>query len=186
MALRQTLLTVLTRGKMSGYEIAKNFDQVLKYFWQASHQQIYKELARLSEDGCVTCEQVTQSGKPDKKVYKITKFGIKELREWVGSDTEAFRPRNDLLVKLLAGHVIEEGVLEQEFQMLRKRAECMLKEYRNMEKVCFEVPVEKMSEYEQVMYLALRSGQIHTRARIKWLKEVEEFLQYRKNKNRTY
>lgn len=176
MALRQTILASLTRGEMTGYEITKNFDEVLKYFWQASHQQVYKELARLSRDGCVSCEVITQSGKPDKKIYSITRAGIDELRDWIASETAGIQPRDDLIVKLLAGHVVEPDVLRHEFNRLYKETDNHLKECNELKKQCFNKPLKEMSEYEQVLYLALRRGILILQARLKWLKEINLYL----------
>ena len=75
MALREVILTVLARHRMTGYEIARNFDQTLSWFWRASHQQIYRELARLDREGCVSFRVVPQQGKPDRKLYGITRRG---------------------------------------------------------------------------------------------------------------
>ena len=69
MALREVVLTVLARRKMTGYEITRTFDRVLSYFWRASHQQVYRELARLHAQHCVVYEAVAQTGRPDKKIY---------------------------------------------------------------------------------------------------------------------
>src|ERR1700733_9633822 len=68
MALREVILTVLARGEMTGYEITKDFEAVYVHFWRASHQQVYRELARLNKDGRVTLRQVAQERRPDKKV----------------------------------------------------------------------------------------------------------------------
>ena len=46
MALREVILTVLARGTMTGYQITKDFEAVYAHFWRASHQQVYRELAR--------------------------------------------------------------------------------------------------------------------------------------------
>src|SRR6516164_7070020 len=101
--LREVILTVLAHRPMTGYEIARNFDQVLSHFWRASHQQIYRELARLNDDGCVVFRAVAQPGKPEKKLYSLTKSGRAQLKKWVATPTGAPRPRYHLLVKLLAG-----------------------------------------------------------------------------------
>ncbi len=83
MALREVILTVLARGEMTGYEITKDFEAVYVHFWRASHQQVYRELARLNKDGRVTLKVVAQGGRPDKKVYAITKRGLEELKRWI-------------------------------------------------------------------------------------------------------
>src|SRR5215469_9181667 len=98
--LREAILAVLAHRPMTGYEIARNFDQVLSHFWRASHQQIYRELARMNRDGYVVFRAVTQPGRPEKKLYSLTKPGRAALRKWVATPTEPPHPRNDLLVKL--------------------------------------------------------------------------------------
>src|ERR1700704_4104207 len=99
--LREVILTVLAHRPMTGYEIARNFDQVLSHFWRASHQQIYRELARMSSEGDVVFRAVAQSGKPEKKLYSLTRTGRAALKKWVAVPTDRPRPQNDLLVKLL-------------------------------------------------------------------------------------
>ena len=91
--LREVILTVLAHRPMTGYEIARNFDQVLSHFWRASHQQIYRELARMDGDGYVVFRAVTQSGKPDKKLYSLTKAGRTALKKWVAVPTDLPRRR---------------------------------------------------------------------------------------------
>ena len=81
--LGDVILTVLAHRPMTGYEIARSFDQALSHFWYASHQQIYRELARLNQDGLVVYRSVAQSGKPDKKRYSLTSAGRAALRKWV-------------------------------------------------------------------------------------------------------
>src|ERR1700761_7708963 len=100
MAWREVILPVLARGEMTGYEITKDFEAVYVHFWRASHQQVYRELARLHKDGRVTARAVAQDGKPDKRPYAITKQGLEELRRWILAPTEMPRPQYDLLVKL--------------------------------------------------------------------------------------
>ncbi len=85
--LREVILTVLAHRPMTGYEIARNFDQVLSHFWRASHQQIYRELARMSSEGDVVFRAVAQSGKPEKSCIPSPGRAARHLRN--GSQ---FRP----------------------------------------------------------------------------------------------
>jgi len=74
-------------------------ERPLGYFWSARHSQIYPELAHLEEDGFVTHRVVEQSGKPDKKVYRITPSGLEALKQWV-VQTPSPRPvRDELTLK---------------------------------------------------------------------------------------
>ncbi len=47
MALKQGLLGLLNYGEMTGYELAKAFNDSLSFFWQAQTSQIYRELNQL-------------------------------------------------------------------------------------------------------------------------------------------
>ena len=85
MSLRYAILASLIRKEGTGYEIANFFDWSIGNFWKSSHQQIYKELAKLTKDKFVTFKQVHQTGKPSKKIYKITIKGQQELIKWLES-----------------------------------------------------------------------------------------------------
>ncbi|MDG1834775.1 MAG: PadR family transcriptional regulator, partial [Pseudomonadales bacterium] len=75
MALTHAILTALLEEDLTGYELAKQFDVSLGFFWTASHQQIYQTLKRLYAEELVTAREVSQTGKPDKRVYSLTDSG---------------------------------------------------------------------------------------------------------------
>jgi DNA-binding PadR family transcriptional regulator len=175
--LREVILTVLAHRPMTGYEIARDFDQVLSHFWHASHQQIYRELARMNRDGYVVFRAVTQTGRPEKKLYSLTKVGRAALRKWVATPTEPPRPRNDLLVKLLAGLLVNKPALEREIARAREATAAYLGQLRSMNRQCLKRPLE--TGYDHALYLALRRGLLLVEAQSVWLREVGEFLSSR-------
>ena len=79
MALAHAIMTALIDDEMSGYELARSFDNSLGFFWQASHQQIYQELRKLAERKWLKRREVRQSGKPDKISYRLTRRGRRAL-----------------------------------------------------------------------------------------------------------
>jgi PadR family transcriptional regulator, regulatory protein AphA len=176
MALRHVVLTVLARGEMSGYEIAKNFETVYSHFWRASHQQVYKELARLNEQGRVTVKVVAQRSRPDKKVYTITKRGVEELKDWVVAPTEFPTPRYDFLVKLLAHHVVDRKSFQRECDRILLSAREWLRALRAMRRECLREREKGWSEEDHVLYLALRRGLLLGEAQVRWLNEIERYL----------
>ena len=175
MALREVILTVLARGEMTGYEITKDFEAVYVHFWRASHQQVYRELARLDQDGGVTVKVVAQESRPDKKVYAITKRGLEELKRWIVAPTEPPRPQYDLLVKLLGCHVVDRPVFQRELERISVRAEEWVKELRVMRRECLRVRAT-WSEHDKILYLTLRRGLLLGQAQLRWLREVNEFI----------
>ena len=175
MALREVILTVLARGEMTGYEITKDFEAVYVHFWRASHQQVYRELARLNKDGRVTAKVVAQGGRPDKKIYAITKRGLEELKRWILAPTEPPRPQYDLLVKLLGCHVADRRAFHIELQRIHTRAREWVNELRAMRRECLRGR-SSWSEHDQILYLTLRRGLLLGQAQLRWLGEVSEFI----------
>jgi DNA-binding PadR family transcriptional regulator len=93
------VLGLLSREELSGYDLKLWMERPLGYFWNARHSQIYPELARLEEEGFVTHTLVEQSGKPDKKVYRITAEGLEVLKEWVVQPPVSRSVRDELTLK---------------------------------------------------------------------------------------
>ena len=75
MALSHAIMTALLEEPLSGYDLAREFETSLGFFWHASHQQIYRELRTLAERGWLEAEGVAQAGRPDKIVYALTPAG---------------------------------------------------------------------------------------------------------------
>lgn len=73
---RTLCLAILYFGDATGYEIRKlSTEGKYSYFVEASFGAIYPALAKLEQDGMVTCREETVSGKPARKVYSITETG---------------------------------------------------------------------------------------------------------------
>jgi PadR family transcriptional regulator AphA len=176
MALRHVVLTVLARGDMTGYEITKAFETVYSHFWRASHQQVYRELGRLSADGRVTARAIAQEGKPDKKIYSITKRGLEELRQWIVAPTQIPRSQYDMLVKLLGCNIVGREEFRPEFARICAISERWLRLLREMRRDCLRQREQGWSEHEQVLYLALRRGILLGEAQMRWLNEVDAYL----------
>ena len=102
MALAEAILVCLTERPMSGYDLAKNFDASIGFFWRASHQQIYRELGKLRDKGFVESREITQNGKPNRIVHTITNTGRKALSVWSTKPSRMPSIKDDLLVKFYA------------------------------------------------------------------------------------
>ncbi len=176
MALRHVVLTVLAHGDMSGYEITKTFETVYAHFWRASHQQVYRELGRLHAEGRVNVKEVAQEGRPDKKLYSVTKRGLEELRQWMMAPTEMPRSQNDMLVKLLGCDIVGREAFRPEFDRIRAIAAEWLRGLRKLQRECLRQRDDGWTEHEEVLYLALRRGILLGEAQARWLDEVDSYL----------
>lgn len=119
MPLAHAILASLIRHARTGYGLAKSFDRSLGYFWNATHQQIYHELARLEAQDLIISEIVEQEGRPTQKLYSATSLGREVLAEWIAQPTEPSPLREDLLVKVFAGGLVPRSVLLEELKRYR-------------------------------------------------------------------
>ncbi len=73
-------LAVLAHGPASGYEIKKELEGgAYSHFFRASFGSIYPALARLAAEGFISGREQEQAKRPDKKVYRLTPAGRREL-----------------------------------------------------------------------------------------------------------
>ncbi|MGF1735989.1 PadR family transcriptional regulator [Photobacterium satsumensis] len=70
--LEVVVLSNLLEKESTGYELTKKIN---KSPWKTSHQQIYRTLLKLKNKGYLSCKNVYQTNKPNKKVYAITQEG---------------------------------------------------------------------------------------------------------------
>jgi DNA-binding PadR family transcriptional regulator len=175
MALAHTILTVLSEHPASGYDLSKQFEETVSCYWQASQQQIYRELSKMEAKGWVSFELVPQAGKPDKKIYDITPAGRQELQRWYVQPTEPTPIREDLLVKVLGGAHLPNDSLIRELQRRRQVHQDQLETYKQMEAHYQADP--QPPRQEQYRYLTLRRGIRYEQDWINWCDEVLGFLQ---------
>jgi PadR family transcriptional regulator AphA len=93
-SLRFAILGSLSTCPSSGYDLARQFNLGLDWFWSASHSQIYPELKRLEEVGFIEGSQTTVGEKLEKRIYSITEEGLAALISWV-TDSPHYRPNRD-------------------------------------------------------------------------------------------
>lgn len=100
MDVKTLCLGVLTMGDASGYEIKKALEECFSRFYDASYGSIYPALAHLQEEGLVSCAEMPQDGKPDKKVYALTPAGRERLLADLLSPPAPDRIRSQFMVSM--------------------------------------------------------------------------------------
>ncbi len=94
-------LGILSFGDASGYEIKKSLEGPFNHFFDASFGSIYPALGKLTDAGLVLRTEQAQSGRPDKKVYRITAKGRLTLLDELAKPVGADRIRSDFLATVL-------------------------------------------------------------------------------------
>jgi DNA-binding PadR family transcriptional regulator len=100
----QVILGLLSHEPLTGYEIKKRIDTMLKCFWSGSYGSIYPTLSVLVQDGFVTKNETVENGR-DKNIYTITEAGRLNLKEWLAAPVTKDELRYETLLKLFFGSV---------------------------------------------------------------------------------
>ncbi|MEX2119372.1 MAG: PadR family transcriptional regulator [Pirellulales bacterium] len=102
LSFKHALLGLLAEGPLHGYELKTAYETQLVPAGNLNFGQVYTTLERLNRDGLVSFEKVNQAERPDKKVYKLTAHGRRELKDWLTRpSTIELDQRNSTFLKLM-------------------------------------------------------------------------------------
>lgn len=87
---------------LTGYDLTKQIKEKWNAFWDASHQQVYRELKKLLEDNYIDEKLEPQNGKPDRIRYSLSERGKAYLEEAQSSEAVIKTIRDNISVQLLA------------------------------------------------------------------------------------
>jgi PadR family transcriptional regulator AphA len=168
------ILGLLTFGDMSGYDLTKEVEGSIGYFWTPAKSQLYSELRRLAEGGFVTETHVPQESRPDKRIYSLTPEGRDALEEWLADPEIAPDSiRSVTLLKVFFGAHAPRDILIERIRSVAEQREQMLTALRSIEAEIKDQPEEFFP------YLTLRAGLLIGEANLRWAREVLELLEAR-------
>lgn len=105
---RTLCLGVLMLGHASGYEIKKHFEEgPFAHFHAAGFGSIYPALNTLKTEGLVTCIEMEQDGRPDKKVYSITDSGREAFRRALHRQPTPDSFRSEAIFMMFFGSLLD-------------------------------------------------------------------------------
>lgn len=175
MSLKHAIMVLLETEAGSGYDLLKRFKQRLGFFWQVSHQQIYQQLKTMHQDNLINCQLEAQQGKPDRKVYTMTKAGHQELLIWLNAACKPQKINDSLLVKLYGGHLLDKTVLLSEIRQHKKQHDKALAIMLEMQLQYTQLADEEKRKLA-LPFLTLRRGILGEQAWLSWAEEVETLL----------
>ena len=104
---RTLCLGALELGDATGYEIKKLYEEGdLSHFYAVGFGSIYPALTRLVEDGLAECSDQPQAKRPDKKIYRITPKGRRELIRSLAVQPGPDKIRSELCFLLLFANLL--------------------------------------------------------------------------------
>jgi len=112
MDVKTVCLGMLTDGEASGYDLKKAFESSFGHCFPAGYGSIYPALASLAEDGLVSCREIPQDGKPDRKEYCITAAGRKHLLAALDNPAPSHKIRSEFLATMAFAHLMTPEQIE--------------------------------------------------------------------------
>jgi PadR family transcriptional regulator AphA len=110
MSLEAAIMGFLAEEPRSGYELkTRCFEEQAGAFWTADQAQIYRTLERLQASRMVTFTRKRQSGKPDRKIYRLTSAGASALTAWLASPSPLTPPRDHFLLQVFFSAQLTDG-----------------------------------------------------------------------------
>jgi DNA-binding PadR family transcriptional regulator len=99
-----SLLGFLHDGPMSGWDLVARAEERIGEFWSLTQSQVYRELARMADDGLV---EAGEPGTRARKVHEITAAGRAAFAEWVSRPPGTESIRFPLLLTLAFGRHVD-------------------------------------------------------------------------------
>ena len=169
MDVKTVCLGMLTDGPASGYDLKKEFESTFAHFFAAGYGSIYPALSSLSEEGLLTCEEIPQEGKPDRKVYRITDEGRRFLRDALRNTKPCHKVRSEFLATVCFAHLMQQediqAVLDHRLEDIAKYQEL----FRNIERDC-------VSDWPQGARFVLGFGKAVAQAMENYIQENRHML----------
>ena len=180
MSLPHALLGLINYQPSTGYDLKNKFQKSIHFFWNAALPHIYRSLKQMENQGWIASNIEQQSGKPNRKVYRITGEGKKELLHWLAEPPEELEMRHTLLVKVFFGRQLPPERLAEHLKNWREYNVNLLKQYETEVMPIIQRQSEKSCYAEDSNYwgLSLDYGIRHARMVIDWcdqaLKDMEK------------
>ncbi|MGF7048304.1 DNA-binding PadR family transcriptional regulator [Paenibacillus sp. DS2015] len=169
------ILGILTKGSQSGYDIRKQFNESLRYFWSESYGQIYPMLKEIVRHGYA---EPLDANDPRKKIiYQLTAKGQAAFLSWLTEPVSPMNYRDELLLRISFATPHEDQIilslLEREISELEFSLTSLQSQEHNLRE-------KYQQEHYPTWFLTLRYGVVSTEARIEWCKEALHSLEARK------
>jgi len=176
MSLKHGLLGFLSEQEMSGYDLEKSFSNSIGFFWSAKISQVYRDLHTMEKAGWLQSSEIVQTGKLNKRVFRITDEGREELDNWlINYDMKNdFEIRIGILMRMYFASKRpkkETIVLLERFRMTCQKA---IDALRNVHKELESYDIESMDlQYTEI---TLSYGEKYYSMQIEWCTEAIEKL----------
>lgn len=167
MPIHHAVLGLLSEGPSYGYELKARFEEAIGPQWgELNIGHLYQILDRLMRDGQVSRRPVSQTDRPDKLVYRLTKAGREELDAWLGGPfVRQSGYRDDFFLKLFVASRLGAGRLRQ---VVRTQRQAYLAELGALG------DLRKQRKDDPLVDLLIEAAILHTEANLKVVEKADD------------
>lgn len=168
------ILGLLEHENLTGYDIKKQIDGSINFFWKASFGSIYPALKDLEKNALIKkIKEDNPKTKREKIIYSITPKGREKLIEWLKNSKSTNNLKYETLLKLFFGGATPPNISLQtieEFEEEIKENLSLLKIYqKNLSNV--------INDKDHIYYYLTVSFGIETyNTYLVWAKEAKKLL----------
>ncbi|MCP0887960.1 PadR family transcriptional regulator [Ligilactobacillus sp. WILCCON 0076] len=139
------ILGILLEKPATGYEIKEKFTTSLSNFYNASFGSIYPILHKLTKEEKVVFETITQSGKPNKKVYSITQKGKIAFQQYLRQPVEDKKTKWDFMAHLFYSKYL---TIEERLELIDSEIATQKSEVQILTALREKLAVQKIDRYQ--------------------------------------
>ncbi|MBI9107814.1 MAG: helix-turn-helix transcriptional regulator [Spirochaetales bacterium] len=104
--LDKIILGVLSLKDLTSYDLKKSLDKSINHFYTTSYGSLHPALVKLEKNKLVTSREFVEGGR-SKKLYSITESGRQDFTNWLSSDIQISRLKEDSLVRIFFFGMLE-------------------------------------------------------------------------------
>lgn len=179
--LKHAILGLLSKKDMSGYDITGEFKEEIGQFWSAKHSQIYIELKKLLSENLIS-QYIEMSGeKLERKMYRLTSEGKKELEQWLVVPDETIETEKDVFILKLyfIKHIPKdkvEALFRNQFNIRSAKLAYLREHYQQIfgEQHPLEIDADQLGHY-----FVLTKAVSREESYVKWLEQSLEIIKKR-------
>jgi DNA-binding PadR family transcriptional regulator len=125
------LALLAIEGERSGYDLMKAVTEAIGHIWSPARSGLYAALPRLVKQGLADSRAVSQTTRPDKQVYRVTRDGRRALDAWL--ETVEPGARDTFFLKLFVGGLTTPDVLLDHVEQFAVDTQARLDRYDAIE-----------------------------------------------------
>ncbi|MBL8132693.1 MAG: helix-turn-helix transcriptional regulator [Anaerolineae bacterium] len=167
MSVKHAILALLYNEELHGYEISKRLPLTLNAGWEVKPGQVASTLTRLESAALLTHHAEAGNDAPERKVYRLTDQGKRELIDWLLTpEVRDYRSGDDFYLKLIFCLI---GAPVDIAEVIRQQRRQLYQELHDVTQLREQLDAENDLPFQLLLDTAI----MHLDADIRWLEMCE-------------